>query len=109
MVEETIKWGLCSVAVGNTHAGHPTFTDSRKRTTKFINEEAMSIHGSLRASSIFLSDSGEWKVGGFDLLSSIKDEDAVIYVCWMRSLKAQAMQSLTKFRRIAALSQISPS
>lgn len=35
----------------------------------------------MRGASIFVGDSGEWKIGGFDLLSSVKDEDAVIHVC----------------------------
>lgn len=51
-----------------------------QRTIKFINDEAASVHGSLRASSIFTGESGEWKVGSFDILSSMKDEEAVIYV-----------------------------
>ena len=34
----------------------------------------------MRASSIFISESGEWKLGGFDILSSMNDEDPVIYV-----------------------------
>lgn len=38
------------------------------------------MHGCLRTSSVFASDGGEWKVGGFEVLSSMKDEDAVIYV-----------------------------
>ncbi|KLU86503.1 SCY1 protein kinase [Magnaporthiopsis poae ATCC 64411] len=60
---ETLKWGLYSVA----------------RTVKFINDEASSIHGNLTVSSIYTSESGEWKLGGFDVLSNIKDDDAVIY------------------------------
>ncbi|KKA26432.1 hypothetical protein TD95_000139 [Thielaviopsis punctulata] len=60
---ETIKWGLFSVA----------------STLKFINEDASSIHGNVRVSSIYASESGEWKLGGFDVLSNIKDDDAVIY------------------------------
>ncbi|KAI1430540.1 ARM repeat-containing protein [Xylaria sp. CBS 124048] len=60
---ETIKWGLCSIA----------------RTVKFINDEGSSIHGSLRVSSIYTSESGEWKLGGFEILSNVKDDDAIIY------------------------------
>jgi SCY1-like protein 1 len=47
---------------------------------KFINEEGASVHGCIRVSSIFTSESGEWKIGGLDLLSSMKEDDAVIYV-----------------------------
>lgn len=63
LAEETIKWGLHNVA----------------KTLKFLNSEASSVHGSVRVSSIFTSESGEWKLGGFDVLSSMKEDDAVIY------------------------------
>ncbi|EOD51513.1 Protein kinase [Neofusicoccum parvum] len=63
LAEETIKWGLHNVA----------------KTLKFLNGEASSVHGCLRVSSIFTSESGEWKLGGFDVLSSMKEDDAVIY------------------------------
>ncbi|PGH30049.1 SCY1 protein kinase [[Emmonsia] crescens] len=61
--EETAKWGLCAIA----------------STLKFINEDASSVHGAVRVSSIYTSESGEWKLGGFDILSSMKEDDAVIY------------------------------
>ncbi|KAI9787814.1 MAG: hypothetical protein M1816_007462 [Peltula sp. TS41687] len=60
---ETIKWGLFTIA----------------KTVKFINEEASSVHGNLRVSSIYTSQSGEWKLDGFELLSSMKEDDAIIY------------------------------
>ncbi|KAL2133140.1 hypothetical protein VTI74DRAFT_2835 [Chaetomium olivicolor] len=60
---ETSKWGLYSVA----------------RTIKFINEEASSVHGSLKVASVYTTESGEWKLGGFEVLSNVKDDEAVIY------------------------------
>ncbi|KAF2280595.1 ARM repeat-containing protein [Westerdykella ornata] len=63
--EETIKWGLHNIA----------------KTLKFINTDAASIHGCIRPSSIFFSESGEWKLAGFEALSSMKDEDAVLPAC----------------------------
>ncbi|KAI0134320.1 armadillo-type protein [Xylariales sp. AK1849] len=60
---ETIKWGLYSTA----------------STVKFINDEGASIHGNLKAASVYTSESGEWKLGGFEVLSNVKDDDAVIY------------------------------
>ncbi|KAK5663068.1 hypothetical protein OQA88_6484 [Cercophora sp. LCS_1] len=60
---ETAKWGLYSVA----------------KTVKFINDEASSIHGNLKVASVYTSESGEWKLGGFEVLSNVKDDDAVIY------------------------------
>lgn len=52
----------------------------RQKTLRFINDEATSVHGSIRASSIFTTEGGEWKLGGLDVLSSMKEDDAVIYV-----------------------------
>ncbi|KAK0720751.1 kinase family protein [Lasiosphaeris hirsuta] len=60
---ETTKWGLYSIA----------------KTIKFINDEASSIHGSLKVATVYTSESGEWKLGGFDVLSNVKDDEAVIY------------------------------
>ncbi|CAN8106155.1 unnamed protein product [Discula destructiva] len=60
---ETLKWGIYTVS----------------GTLKFINDEASSIHGNLRVGSIYTSESGEWKLGGFDILSNVKDDDAIIY------------------------------
>ncbi|KAL1612244.1 Nuclear aminoacylation-dependent tRNA export pathway component [Paraconiothyrium brasiliense] len=62
LTEETIKWGLHNVA----------------KTLKFVNTEATSIHGCIRPASIFFSESGEWKLGGFDALSSVKEDDSVL-------------------------------
>lgn len=62
--QETIKWGLYNVA----------------KTLKFINDEAGLVHSLVRTASVFVGESGEWKLGGFELLSSTKDEqDNVIY------------------------------
>ncbi|KAL2073822.1 hypothetical protein VTL71DRAFT_11148 [Oculimacula yallundae] len=63
MSAETLKWGLFGVA----------------QTVKFINDEAASVHGALRVGSIYTSESGEWRVGGFEVLSSMKDDEAIIY------------------------------
>ena len=38
------------------------------------------MHGNVRVSSVFTSESGEWKLAGLELLSSMKENDAVIYV-----------------------------
>lgn len=74
--------------MGSIHSGcrfsgmgiSATATDAQKKTVRFINEEASSVHGSIRTSSIFTSEAGEWKLGAFDILSSMKDDDAIIYV-----------------------------
>lgn len=50
-----------------------------QKTLKFINDDASSIHANIRASSIFTCESGEWKVGGLDILSSVKEDDAILF------------------------------
>lgn len=61
--EGTIKWGLHSISL----------------TLKFVNNDASSVHGCVRVGSVFTSESGEWKLGGFEVLSSMNDDDAIIY------------------------------
>lgn len=46
----------------------------------FINDSCTSTHGAIRTKAIFLSLSGEWKLGGFEVLSNPKDDAAVLYV-----------------------------
>lgn len=50
----------------------------------FINDSVASTHGSVRPNAIFISPSGEWKLGGFEVLSNPKDDNSVLYVslCW---------------------------
>lgn len=54
--------------------------DLEQKTLRFINDEATSIHGCVRVSSVFTTESGEWKLAGLEALSSMKEEDVVIYV-----------------------------
>lgn len=56
-----------------------------QRTVKFINTDASSIHGNLKVGSVYTSESGEWKLGGFEVLSSIKDDESAIYVSSTKS------------------------
>jgi SCY1-like protein 1 len=48
----------------------------------FLNESVAATHGNIRKEAIFVAASGEWRLGGFDLLSNSKDDDAVLYVCY---------------------------
>ncbi|KAG4303377.1 hypothetical protein PCANB_000310 [Pneumocystis canis] len=64
MDEETLLWGLYQVAV----------------TLNFIHGNALSIHGNVRLSSIFINESGEWKIFGLELFSSIKEEDSILNI-----------------------------
>jgi hypothetical protein len=60
---------------------HSADEEDTQKTVKFINDEASSVHGNLKVASIYTSESGEWKLGGFEVLSNVKEDDAVIYVC----------------------------
>ncbi|KAL9476574.1 hypothetical protein ACSS6W_006415 [Trichoderma asperelloides] len=59
---ETIKWGIYTVA----------------QTLKFINDDASSKHGSLKVGSIYTSESGEWRLGGFEVLSNVKESETTL-------------------------------
>ncbi|KAK7057436.1 kinase domain-containing protein [Favolaschia claudopus] len=61
--EDYLLWGLHRVSVA----------------LAFLNDSCASTHGNIRVNSIFISPSGEWKLGGFDLLSNPKEESAVLY------------------------------
>ncbi|EGN99569.1 hypothetical protein SERLA73DRAFT_53136 [Serpula lacrymans var. lacrymans S7.3] len=61
--EDWLLWGLHRISVA----------------LAFVNESCSSTHGNVRTNSIFISPSGEWKLGGFEVLSSPKDDMAVIY------------------------------
>ncbi|EST07069.1 Protein kinase domain protein [Kalmanozyma brasiliensis GHG001] len=51
--QDWIVWGLSSIV----------------SALKFLNVDAASTHGNLRPESIFISASGEWKLGGFEILT----------------------------------------
>lgn len=52
--QDWIVWGLSSIV----------------NAVKFLNVDAASTHGNLRPESIFISASGEWKLAGFETLTS---------------------------------------
>lgn len=51
-----------------------------KNALKFLNCDCDMVHGNVNVSSIFTNDAGEWKLGGFEVLSSMKEESPVILV-----------------------------
>ncbi|KAH6914204.1 other/SCY1 protein kinase [Coprinopsis sp. MPI-PUGE-AT-0042] len=61
--EEWLLWGLHRVSIALT----------------FLNDPCSSTHGSVTPTAIFISQSGEWKLGGFELLSNPKEDAAVLY------------------------------
>ncbi|KAG5998976.1 hypothetical protein E4U43_002339 [Claviceps pusilla] len=86
LAPETIKWGLHSIAVSEIplnqllYACVVPFADrTPQKTLKFINTDASSIHGNVKVGSVYTSESGEWKLAGFEVLSSVKDDESVIY------------------------------
>ncbi|KAI9023557.1 armadillo-type protein [Phycomyces nitens] len=56
-----VLWGLYKVA----------------NAVKFINHDCDMVHGNIRVSSVFTNKAGEWKLGGFELLCSMKDESPI--------------------------------
>ncbi|KAJ3027145.1 UNVERIFIED_CONTAM: hypothetical protein HDU68_004335 [Siphonaria sp. JEL0065] len=45
---------------------------------KFLNQDVQLTHGNIRLTSIFITKSGEWKLGGLDVLSNLKDNSSVL-------------------------------
>ncbi|ORX48387.1 ARM repeat-containing protein [Piromyces finnis] len=60
--DNLITWGLYKTAVA----------------LKFLNSDCQLIHGSLRKSSIFCTQAGEWKLSGLELCCSLKDNYPII-------------------------------
>ncbi|KAI6044640.1 armadillo-type protein [Pisolithus marmoratus] len=60
--EEWLLWGLHRISVA----------------LAFINDSASSTHGNVCPKSIFITPSGEWKLGGFEVLSSPRDDLATM-------------------------------
>ncbi|KAF4599678.1 hypothetical protein EYR40_006777 [Pleurotus pulmonarius] len=61
--EDWLLWGLHRVSVA----------------LAFVNDSCASTHGNIRIGSIFITPSGEWKLGGFEVLSNPKDPASVLY------------------------------
>jgi SCY1-like protein 1 len=45
-----------------------------------LNEDNNIIHGNIQLSSIFISRSGEWKLGGLDFVTPQADGNAMLFV-----------------------------
>lgn len=71
--EDWLIWGLHRISVA----------------LAFLNDSASSTHGNVRPNAVFITPSGEWKLGGFEVLSSPKDDLSVIYT--MGGLMPDAM------------------
>lgn len=71
--EDWLIWGLHRISVA----------------LAFLNDSASSTHGNVRPNAVFITPSGEWKLGGFEVLSNPKDDLSVIYT--MGGLMPDAM------------------
>ena len=49
--------------------------------------------------SLYTSESGEWRVGGFEVLSSIKDDEAIIYVSIVKISYLAMTDGLSELRK----------
>lgn len=67
--EEWLVWGLHRISVA----------------LAFINDACQSSHGMIRVESIYISPSGEWRLGGLDLMSNPTDPSAILYSMGERS------------------------
>ncbi|KAG8683378.1 hypothetical protein FRC11_013644, partial [Ceratobasidium sp. 423] len=67
--EEWLTWGLHRISVA----------------LAFINDACQSSHGMVRVESIFISPSGEWRLGELDVMSNPTDPVAVLYSMGERS------------------------
>ncbi|PFH52048.1 hypothetical protein AMATHDRAFT_141131 [Amanita thiersii Skay4041] len=61
--EDWLLWGLHRISVA----------------LAFLNDTCASTHGRICINAIFITPSGEWKLGGFELLSSPRDDTSVLY------------------------------
>ncbi|KAL9595053.1 MAG: hypothetical protein Q9219_006676 [cf. Caloplaca sp. 3 TL-2023] len=70
----------CSIFAFDVVPGRSRLPLARNAATlAFINDEATSVHGNMRLRSVYTSRSGEWRLGGFEVLSSMKEDDAIIF------------------------------
>ncbi|KXS19203.1 ARM repeat-containing protein [Gonapodya prolifera JEL478] len=59
----TIMWGLYKLA----------------HLLKFLNQDGSIVHGNIRIDSIFVTKAGEWKLGGMEMASSMKEDNSALY------------------------------
>ena len=80
--EDWLLWGLHRISVSSRHFYEALVPDqyNSQVALAFLNDQCFSTHGKISISAIFLLPSGEWKLGGFELFSTPKDEGALLYV-----------------------------
>jgi hypothetical protein len=58
------------------------------------------VHGNVRISSIFTNKAGEWKLGGFELLDSMKEESPMIMVSRIQDVIAVGLFTNKLYTRL---------
>ncbi|KAI9329125.1 armadillo-type protein [Zopfochytrium polystomum] len=58
-----ISWGLYKIATA----------------IKFLNADCSLTHGNVRMSSIYVTKAGEWRLGGMELICSIKEDHPILF------------------------------
>ena len=48
-----------------------------------MNGDCKLLHGSVLLDSIFVNKAGDWKLGAFDLVCSIAEEESLFKVSWL--------------------------
>lgn len=48
------------------------------KALRFLHQETNSVHGKINHDAVFVTDSGEWKLGGFELLTNLNDQERLI-------------------------------
>ena len=81
--EDWLLWGLhrisvCSLNLAFTYSC--CVSHNSQVALAFVNDSCSSTHGNVSLNSIFISPSGEWKLGGFELVSNTKEDASTLYV-----------------------------
>ncbi|KAJ3343650.1 hypothetical protein HDU93_007531 [Gonapodya sp. JEL0774] len=61
--QNAVMWGLYKLA----------------HLLKFLNQDGSIVHGNVRIDSIYVTKAGEWKLGGLEVASSSKDDNATLF------------------------------
>lgn len=80
--EDWLIWGLhrISVRIVLLVCVQALITDLLSQVAlAFLNDSASSTHGNVGPNAIFITPSGEWKLGGLEVLSNPKDDLSVVF------------------------------
>jgi hypothetical protein len=92
--DESAAHGWLSASVMLTHS--LSLAHEIQTALKFLHVDAGLSHCNLKVDSIYTLKSGEWRLGGFEVLSSLKDETP--FVCVSRGSPKQLECDLQKMQ-----------